>query len=293
MKNLELECVPKWRFTPIPRGQKGPKTKGWMKNPQTLEQIEQDINIGVMLGEVSGGLLAIDFDGPSAFNYWIENIGVPFQEIDTITWSSGAEGRCQMAFWVPPEVWQYMPGKFAVTTGDKEQLEWRWAKEGTGIQSVVPPSLHPSGRNYEWLRSPSKTQIQLIPVKLMEWALEHNRSIEAAAEIELDVPTLDNLQESVYNECIEFLDRIKHYIPRPDYDQWFKIIGATSNMVGDSVAAYELNSRWREEHPGEYMKKIKSRNPNKSGGAGTLVHLIRQHEPNYRKRSLPTNKNII
>ena len=153
MIDKELALLTDWRFVPIIRYSdlatwKGPRTYGWQKKPYTLEQVPQDSNIGVILGIASNGILAVDFDGPWAWEYWLEHVKISFESIDTVTWTSNKNGRCQMAFSVPKEAWSIMPAKFDKKgplgdDGKPQQLEFRWGTDDSGCQSVLPPSLHP------------------------------------------------------------------------------------------------------------------------------------------------------
>ncbi|MFM7455958.1 MAG: bifunctional DNA primase/polymerase, partial [Vulcanococcus sp.] len=68
--------------------------------------------VGVLLGEKSGGLLAIDFDGPGSEEKFIEKFGRPSEELpQTITWRSGRTNRRQMAFVVDREYWPLLKPK--------------------------------------------------------------------------------------------------------------------------------------------------------------------------------------
>jgi Bifunctional DNA primase/polymerase, N-terminal len=105
-----LHNLPKdWQLTPLGKkdrmtGKQDPKApylKQWSKTDTDRESIEQDIRSGRAIGfglKLGGDLVAIDFDGQSAIDYWVERFGaVP----ETITWTSGKEGRFQALFTLP------------------------------------------------------------------------------------------------------------------------------------------------------------------------------------------------
>ena len=137
-----------WQLTPLGRkdrttGKQDPKapylTK-WSTTDIDRQAIEQDIKLGKAIGfglKLGGDLVAIDFDGQSAIDYWVERFGaVP----KTITWTSGKEGRFQALFTLPL-VNQTEVKKKVISTGTAEQLEFRY----TGHQSLIlithsPPS---------------------------------------------------------------------------------------------------------------------------------------------------------
>ena len=164
-----------WQLTPLGRkdrttGKQDPKapylTK-WSTTDIDRQAIEQDIRLGKAIGfglKLGGDLVAIDFDGQSAIDYWVERFGaVP----KTITWTSGKEGRFQALFTLPL-VNQTEVKKKVISTGTAEQLEFRY----TGHQSVLPPSSHPETDGYSWINSPSDTPISQLPQAVIDLWLE-------------------------------------------------------------------------------------------------------------------------
>jgi hypothetical protein len=166
-----------WKLTPLgKRDEKGeinpkaPYIKDWANKDLDREFIAQSlisgkaIGIGLRLGESSGDLVAIDFDGQSAIDWWTEKFGeVP----DTVSWTSGKEGRYQALFQVPESYRGRVKNK-KITTGKSEQLEFRY----TGHQSVLPPSPHPETDGYKWINSPNDTPVALLPQPVMDYWLE-------------------------------------------------------------------------------------------------------------------------
>jgi Bifunctional DNA primase/polymerase, N-terminal len=163
-----------WQLTPLGKrddtGKQDPKApylKQWSTTDIDRESIEQEIRSGRAIGfglKLGGDLVAIDFDGQSAIDYWVERFGaVP----ETITWTSGKEGRFQALFTLPLADRTEVKKK-AISTGTAEQLEFRY----TGHQSVLPPSSHPETDGYSWINSPSDTQIAQLPQAAIDYWLE-------------------------------------------------------------------------------------------------------------------------
>lgn len=163
--NLEVLELQGARFVNIIPGTKRPVGTGWQHRGCGAAQITTP-GAGMLLGEVSGGIGALDFDGSTACEFWREWQGE--QLPDTVMWSSGGFDRFQMAIQIPPEYWSTIPTKFALKTGDGEQLEWRWGNSSQGFQSVLPPSVHPSGRVYHWLPDCSPVEVPVF-VATPEW----------------------------------------------------------------------------------------------------------------------------
>jgi len=279
MKDYELSILSDWRFVPIPYGHKGPKTKDWHKKPYTLAQVPDDCNIGVILGTQSNGILAIDFDGPWAWEYWLENIKIPFEFIDTVTWTSNKPGRCQMAFRVPEIAWSIMPDCFKVTgplgdDGKPQQLEIRWGNI-KGIQSVLPPSLHPDNKldssiNYAWIRKPSDVSVQEIPVELLEWIINYKRQDET-----VEIITETDYRKNTPDEVAELAEELKRCYPTLNYDTWIRVTWAFCHELGTSDGIAVMKYHYPESSKGEYYKLTKSRYTGKKVTIGTIVKMIR------------------
>ncbi|MEG4529863.1 bifunctional DNA primase/polymerase [Microcoleus sp. D2_18a_D3] len=166
-----LTLPPDWILEPVV--EKRPIRKNWTKTDldrlECLAQLESGkaTGLGLKLGK---GLLALDFDGPSAAKL-LEKLAGENDLSDftkTTAWTSGRPGRKQCLFLVPESEWHRIKTRKILTgvTGDdgkEECLEFRWI----GTQSVLPPSLHPSGKPYIWLNNP----LQSPPLPAPEWLI--------------------------------------------------------------------------------------------------------------------------
>lgn len=295
MKDYELSILKDWRFVPIiryadPKTWKGPRITGWQKKPYTLEQVPQENNIGVILGIASNGLLAVDFDGPWTWDYWAENIKIPFDTIDTVTWTSNKPGRCQMAFRVPKEAWHLMPAKFDKKgplgdDGKPQQLEFRWGTDDSGCQSVLPPSLHPDGitdKNifYNWVRKPSEVEVQEIPVELLEWILNnHTDVVEDEPRI-----TETEYRKNTPDEVAQLAEELKRLYPTLSYDTWIRVTWAFCHELGISDGIAVMKYHYPETSRGEYAKLAKSRYTGKKVTIGTIVKMIKDRNGGVVKK---------
>lgn len=116
----------------------------WKDEDEVIEQFdkwaERDAkNIGVLLGEPSGGLIDIDLDHPLSLK--LRDYFLPPTPMRT-----GRVGRPMSHHWFKvtddslPSTRQYKLPSGAVS------VELR----STGSQTVIPPSIHPSGEAYRW-----------------------------------------------------------------------------------------------------------------------------------------------
>ena len=197
---LELSAIPAdWVFTPVK--DKRPLRPDWqhetaiprdilldsLKNGQELTSAKGKpwhchwTGIGLRLGTISGGLLAIDCDGELA--------EAKLQELSqgdlppTVCWTSGKAGRRQLLYQIPSEIHDKIK-TIKLDCGDGQYLEYRWE----GCQSVLPPSRHPETGQYHWLLSPQQQCVAAAPQRL----LLSDRTVSAPSF----TPSPSNLHES-------------------------------------------------------------------------------------------------
>ena len=290
MKDHELELLNDWGFCKIPYGEKGPRYKDWHKKPYKLSQITETENVGVILGPRSNGILAIDFDGPWAWEYWKEHIKIPFDSFDTVMWTSNKPGRCQMAFKVPKEFWDHIPTKFAKSgpvgdDGKPQQLEFRWGTDDVATQSVLPPSLHPDNKkdpdiNYVWLRKPSEVKVAEVPMQLLEWAiLDREKQNNYVPEPVKQFEPKDVTGEEANKLCAE----LKSLYPVLDYETWIRVTWAFCNTVGYTDGITIMQYYYPEQKKGEYQKLSRSHTSKKQCTIGTVIKMINDRQPKHKK----------
>jgi hypothetical protein len=261
MKDFDLGFCTLWRYCNVTPGDKIPYPNNWQNTPLTLQQVTSS-NIGLQLGEHSNGVCAIDFDGIEAIDYWNENFPQhPIHELNTICWSSGKEYRLQAAFTVPQIYWDVLKRKVV------NKLEFRW-----GGQSVLPPSRLNDGREYFWIKSPSKQILSEIP----EDVLAHWLNL-----IYQDITKYDNtivhefVAQDVDEEFVNhLLEKISHKVGnlRGDYDVWRTIAWATCSAVG-ITSAKMLMQYYFPDKTNKEMKTLLSWKRGIGPKLGTLIKL--------------------
>jgi hypothetical protein len=289
MKNIELLVLQEqdWRFCRIDYAKKGPTYSNWQNSPYLLQSIPATGNVGVLTGRSSNGLLAIDFDGAWAWEYWQANVPYSLQELNTVVWSSGRTARAQMAFKAPQEAWPLLH-TFKVNgpedaDGKKQQLEFRW----DGVQSVLPPSMHPdTHKPYEWVSSPLEVEVQELPIEVLEWMFNYS-PVVVHPDIEIAEVTIEDLTIDKLNECETVLKKIKQHEPVLGYDDWIRVTWATVSHIGTEAGIILMRSLWEEKQSGEYKKLMRGYNLQASPKFGSLVHRAAQHNaPKQPKRIL-------
>lgn len=207
--NSNIRCIqslseipPHWALTPVV--EKKPRRPNWqteetisrseliylLENGQRLwsrtknrEYLCKWTGIGLITGEKSKGLVAIDVDGSSAIPLLADlSKGDITPLTRTVAWTSGKPGRGQLLFQVPIEIQRRIEGftKRDVTqwgnfeaakkeSGEyTERLEFRYNR----CHSVLPPSLHPDTGRYRWINSPAHTQVVEAPEWLCDLLLQ-------------------------------------------------------------------------------------------------------------------------
>jgi hypothetical protein len=198
-----------WCFVPV--AGKATYLREWAEKPLPREKLLGEYKskvayrgLGVVTGEFSGGLIAIDIDGPDADERYKAVAGDAYEahgEESTMSWTSGKPGRRQILYRVPqallPEMrdiktvilrldgtWHLGNGDMARAAGvtpdpaalgegayqkpDYQEVVLRFNK----CQSVVPGSPHPDTKKpYQWLNY-HHGKVELAP----QWMLDVLRS---------------------------------------------------------------------------------------------------------------------
>jgi hypothetical protein len=199
---LRKNVFPDW-WTFVPVAGKATFVKEWSTKPLSRDLCEQAYKansgyhgLGVVTGEFSGGLLALDIDGPAADTRYEETAGSGYDAYGaerTMSWTSGKPGRRQLLYRVPASVVPEL--RHVKTLILRQDGVWRLGhsdverhtKQGEAAaeqpyeevvlrfnqcQSVVPGSPHPdTKRPYQWLNY-NGGEVALAP----EWVLDVLRS---------------------------------------------------------------------------------------------------------------------
>jgi hypothetical protein len=144
-------------FVRLARGEKRPIGSGWQhKGTDDLDAVAAWLaarsNVGILLGPESG-VVDVEYDEPEGREH-LAAFGI--FDLRTPTWRS-ARGEHRLFRWEP-----WMPATAAMKV---DAIEIRIG--GRAAQSVLPPSIHPSGAAYEWIVSPADVAIAPFPAQLL------------------------------------------------------------------------------------------------------------------------------
>jgi hypothetical protein len=269
-----------WFFTPVIG--KSPILDGWQNLPCEYSAIEQEkYGIGLLLGPTSGGTVAIDFDGPEAFEFFksITSIELP----NSPRWTSGKESRMQAAFKVEEQFWSFLRTK---KTGPNKKLEFRWRSS----QSVIPPSPHPETDGYRWVIEPTEENTRvMLPDELLAFWFEEcikqgdkeiNQNYTTTA-----LPIVGN------DDLRRILEELRRVVNRPCYDDWLTITWAAFRHAGYEGVGL-VKEVFGVEKPGEYEKLINEFDTARAKviTVASLFWLIKQNSGNIQLCKSPKER---
>jgi hypothetical protein len=262
-------------YSPLPIHSHSKKPAGldWTRGigttvPAEVEKIfrdhaeKQHDNIGLLLGDASGGLIDIDLDHPKTRR--LKDHFMP-----PTAMRSGRAGRPGSHYWYmakPGTLQGYrkytMPKKADGKTGDVI-VEYR----STGGQSVIPPSIHPSGESYRWEGDPwgGTSGPALIDGRVLQ--------VQAAC-LALAVVLLDNwpMQGSRHEAYLALAGGLLWYGDREVHPFWEKNVG----VLIEALAEATLDEDGGESRKAEVLRTTlnKIRDGRLVQGFGKLADII-------------------
>lgn len=128
-----------YSIVPLPAGEKGPKIPDW---PKKIHVLYSGQNVGIILGERSGGLVDVDLDCDLAITL------APFILPETHMIHGRASNKYRSHRWYRV---QNPPGSVEQFKGASGMVvELRSGSLEHGAQTMVPPSRHPGGEHLDW-----------------------------------------------------------------------------------------------------------------------------------------------
>jgi hypothetical protein len=141
-----------FKVVPIPHKEKGPKIAGWQNLAITKDDVReyfsdnQPMNVGVLLGEPSGGVVDVDID-----NFDAVKLAGHFLPATSMVFGRDGKPRSHHIYFCP----EYKKTKRYETKSDGCIIEMR----SNGAQTVFPPSTHTSGEEIKYYIDGTPTTI--------------------------------------------------------------------------------------------------------------------------------------
>ena len=134
---------------PLKPGEKLPliKWEKYQEEPPTMGEVQKwfesgNNNIGIVCGKVSNNLVVIDFDDAEVYEKFMKEVegNTELKDVIDSTWLVKTGKGFHIYLWVGTDK--------PVKTGKLPKVDIK----GEGGYVVAPPSLHPSGKRYEFVR---------------------------------------------------------------------------------------------------------------------------------------------
>jgi hypothetical protein len=224
----------------------------------------------------TGAVIALDIDPRHQGDVTLQELEQkhgPFPE----TWRCATGGGGEHIYFTPPE---------GVTIDSHNGF-----MRGVDLKSVkgytlAPPSLHVSGRRYEWTVEPGAVPLAPMPAWLVELARKEHRP-EAVSN-----GSADPFMAYAATEKRADIDRVRRalaVIPNTSdrWDDWNRIGMSIWSATGGSNEGLDCFLEWSRKYPGFDESNTRERwgkyftSPPKQIGAGTLFHLANEIDPRW------------
>ena len=252
-------------YIPVPFGKKGPVNKGWNSKENCIndaKNVEKLNGINVGLATAYSGIVHLDIDNYKLARQLLEakygiNLRKIIEQSKSVFWS-GRKGSIGVLFRVP----------YGIQTLDSVMihhdrvvaLEFRCGtKEGLTGNSIIPPSVHPSGTKYKWIKG-DLTTITTLPLALTQlWILLQKQQKQPK------IPTAkSNAKKSSKNATTAPLetprniavvkDQLRFISPDCDYVTWRAVVWGI--LSTGWVCAEQLAREWSLGAPELFNEKL-------------------------------------
>jgi hypothetical protein len=230
-----------WHVFPIEKGTKRPigrLTPRGHQEATTNEQkirawwaVEPDAGIGIYMQ--ASGLVAVDVDPRNGGHFDLERIEAERGRLLTDVLAFTGGGGQHLVFLAPSDIGR-LPGKLA---------------KGIDLKAdgyiLVEPSLHPSGKTYQWESSSSPLEGN-VPSPLPGWIADMSREAPAPSGA-MAGPAPRALADSEISE----LQAALALIPAVERDDWLHVGMALHKDVGGALG-FDLWSTWSKSAPEKF-----------------------------------------
>ena len=245
-------------LVPVPLGRKGPVTKNWnersacVTDPSKAE-IFADKNIGLAHAYADPSpTCAIDIDYLPGAIRWFEERGVCLRSLvedsDLPLFTSGKADSCKLLARLPVDEGVLESIAIADDAG-RVILEFRCGtRDGRTVQDVAPPSIHPSGNRYLWLRhTEGLSNLSALSAPLLKiWRGEIVRRELLREELRRSAGFAPERPETP-RQVATIRDALRYISADCHYDQWRNIVWAILSTQWDCAPA--LAEEWSRTAP--------------------------------------------
>ena len=262
VKEAEKLLLEGMALVPVPLGRKGPVTKNWNDRSACITDPSQagtfaDKNIGLAHAYADPTpTCAIDIDFLPGAIRWFGELGDYLKSLiedsDLPLFTSGKANSCKLLARLPADA-DALESIAIPDNAGRVVLELRCAtQDGKTVQDVVPPSIHPSGNRYFWLR-PTKdlSDLSVLPDPLYElWNGEIIRRKLLREEQRRNGGFAPERPETP-RQVATIRDALRYISADCHYDQWRNIVWAILSTQWDCATA--LAEEWSRTAPERFQ----------------------------------------
>jgi hypothetical protein len=244
-------------LVPIPRGEKGPKTKDWNLKHHCITDASRighlsGLNIGLAHAYCTPSpTCALDVDHYPHAKDWLASHDIDLDSLwsaqDAVVILSGKKNRMKFLYRLPADI-SPLESKKIVGPDGASALEFRCAtKDGKTVQDVLPPSIHPDGHQYRWMGDGDPAHMPQIPASLLQvWlGLISNNSRVALRRKPFSVE--HHPRPETPRQIAILKDALGFISADCDYETWRNIVWAI--LSTGWLCAEDLALEWSETAP--------------------------------------------
>lgn len=285
------------------------KWEGYQSKRATPEEAAawEAPGVGIVAGPISGGLWVLDFDHDAGviFPQWVSRIeergGGLAAAMAAAPMVATGGGGYHVYIKLPEDRGNETLAAAYVEIEGKRKLEKRIETRGGGGYVVAPPSPHPSGRRYEWLR-PLAGDIPRLTAEELEALLDVTRSFderpqtaaqatEAAQRPQKQAQTAQTAAAGDIPPLEDIRAMLGYIGPWAiSYEEWVAALMAINSCYPgpDGLAIAE---EWADGKPGEVGRKWASFKRDGPGGVtiATLIKMAQAGGYTRSRRSSPAH----
>ena len=244
-------------LVPIPRGEKGPKTKDWNLRHNCITDASRighlsGLNIGLAHAYCTPSpTCALDIDHYPHAKAWLASQDIDLDSLwsaqDAVVIMSGKKNSMKLLYRLPTDI-SPLESKKIVGHDRASALEFRCAtKEGKTVQDVLPPSIHPDGHQYCWMGKGNPAHTPEIPSPLLQVWQELISNGSRAALRRKPCSVEHHLRLETPRQIAILKDALGFISADCDYETWRNIVWAI--LSTGWLCAEDLALEWSETAP--------------------------------------------
>lgn len=240
-----------WALCALEKGAKGPKYKDWPTKPIPADAAEGLDGAGLL--HVLSKTCALDIDNLEGARGWLAERGVDLTALleadDAVMVSSGTPNRAKLLYKLS------RPMRTLKPKGSGLELRCATADLTKSVHDALPPSQHPSGRQYAWEFGilGDWHKLPAIPASLVAlWRSLVNEEPETQPEVQETTQPPVNL--------VQLRKAAFKHDPDCEYDEWTRVGMQLHDATSGAQEGFNIWSDWskgikRSAYPGEATLK--------------------------------------